>query len=94
MKNQRFIFIILPPSILLIIPLIAMQYTNEVNWGVMDFFVAGILLFGSSLLIEFTFRRVKSCKKKLAVSIIIILVLLVTWAELAVGIFNTPLGGN
>ena len=31
--------------LILFVPLIAMQLTNEVNWDASDFFVAGVLLF-------------------------------------------------
>jgi len=94
MRNRRHILILLIPSILLLLPLIAMQFTNEVNWTLIDFAAAGILLFGTALLIELVIRKVKTSKSKIAISIFILLVFLVTWAELAVGIFGTPLSGN
>lgn len=94
MKNKRHIFIILIPSLLLLLPLIAMQFTNEVNWTLMDFVIAGILLFGTSLLIELVIRKVKTSKYKIAISLFILIVFLTIWAELAVGIFNTPFGGS
>ncbi len=94
MKNRRHILILLIPSILLLLPLIAMQFTSEVNWNLMDFVIAGVLLFGTTLLIELVMRKIKTSKYKVAISIFILIVFLVTWAELAVGIFNIPIGGN
>ncbi|WP_345093950.1 hypothetical protein [Flavobacterium chungnamense] len=80
--------------LLLLIPLIAMQFTNEVNWSVMDFVMAGMLLFGTSLAIEFVLRKVKSTKYRILISGIILLLLFLLWAELAVGIFGSPIAGN
>jgi hypothetical protein len=71
-----------------------MQFTNEVNWSVMDIVMAGILLFGTSLVIEFVLRKVKSNKHRILISGIILLLLFLLWAELAVGIFGSPIAGN
>ena len=79
---------------LLLIPFIAMQFTNEVNWSVFDFIVAGILLFGTSLAIEFVLRKVKNTKHRILICGIILLLLFLLWAELAVGIFGSPIAGN
>lgn len=80
--------------ILLLIPFVAMQFTNDVNWSLMDFMIAGILLFGTSLVIELVLRKVKSTKHRLLISGIILLLLFLLWAELAVGIFGSPIAGN
>ena len=80
--------------LLLLIPFVAMQFTNEVNWSVMDFVMAGILLFGASLVIEFVLRKVKSTKHRILLCVIIIVTLLLIWTELAVGIFGSPVAGN
>lgn len=80
--------------ILLLIPSIAMLFTNEVNWSVRDFAMAGILLFGTGLLIIFVLRKVKSTKKVILISGIILLLLLLVWVELAVGIFGSAMAGN
>lgn len=80
--------------LLLLIPFVAMQFTNEVNWSVMDFVMAAILLFGTSLVIEFVLRKVKSTKHRILICVIIIVILLLIWTELAVGIFGSPVAGN
>jgi hypothetical protein len=80
--------------LLLLIPFVAMQFTNDVNWSLMDFMMAGILLFGTSLVIELALRKVKSTKHRLLISGIILLLLFLLWAELAVGIFGSPIAGN
>jgi hypothetical protein len=80
--------------LLLLIPLTAMQFTNEVNWSIFDFIVAGVLLFGTSLIIDFVLRKVKSTKHRILICGIILLLLFLLWAELAVGIFRSPIAGN
>ncbi|MGB7842196.1 MAG: hypothetical protein WBL21_05355 [Salinimicrobium sp.] len=79
---------------LLLLPLIAMQFTDEVNWSAFDFLVMGILLFGTGLTLEFVMKKVKSSKIKYLIYGIILLAFFLIWAELAVGIFGTPFAGS
>ena len=51
-NNNRLTIILSAAGLLLLLPLVAMQFTNEVNWTFSDFLVAGILLFGTGGLIE------------------------------------------
>jgi len=94
MQNKRLFIIMLTSAILLLIPLIAMQFTDEVNWSLLDFFVAGILLFGSGLMCELTIRKIKKINYRIALCVAILVFFLLIWAELAVGIFGTPLSGQ
>ena len=71
-----------------------MQFTDEVNWSILDFVIAGTLLFGTGVLCELALRKIKSFKYRLAILTCILLVLLAIWAELAVGIFGTPFAGS
>lgn len=79
---------------LLCIPLVAMLFTNEVNWSPFDFIVAGILLVGTGLLLEVILRKVKSTRNRLLLAGFILFLFLVTWLELAVGIFGSPIAGS
>ena len=81
-------------AVLLLIPFIAMQFTSEVRWKFLDFLVAGLLLLSTGLLLEIVFRKIKSKKRRIAVAIAMLIVLLLVWAELAVGIFGTPFAGS
>lgn len=93
-QNQRLTGIVLTAALLLLIPLIAMQFTSEVNWTLSDFVVAGVLLFGTGLMLELVLRKVKQTGRRIALCAVIILALMVIWVELAVGIFGTPFAGN
>jgi peptidoglycan/LPS O-acetylase OafA/YrhL len=89
MQNKRLSIIVLTVALLLLIPLIAMQFTNEVNWNVFDFIAAGVLLLGTGLLCELVIRKVKKTRHRIVFCLAILLALLLFWAELAVGIFGT-----
>ncbi|WP_179008507.1 hypothetical protein [Winogradskyella forsetii] len=92
--NKRRIAISSLIILILLVPLIAMQFTQEVNWTVFDFIVAATLLTITGLAIDFIFEKVKFKNKRILITIIIIAILMIIWVELAVGIFNTPLGGS
>ena len=94
MKNKRLIGIVITVALLLLIPLIAMQFTDEVNWTLFDFIVAGVLLLATGLMCEFVIRQVNKIEYRIAICLAILAALLLIWAELAVGIFGTPLGGT
>ena len=102
MKNQetlslgklRMIIILSVTAFLLSIPMVAMQFTNEVDWTLSDFVTAGILLLSTGLAIELVIRNLKAGALRTIVLVVILLVLFLIWAELAVGIFGTPFAGN
>ena len=75
-------------ALILIVPLVAMQFTDEVNWTRSDFVVAGVLLFGSALIYELATNNMTNTNNRLAVGIVVAAVLLWLWAELAVGVFT------
>jgi VIT1/CCC1 family predicted Fe2+/Mn2+ transporter len=80
---------------LLSLPLLAMQFTSEVNWSVFDFLVAGIMLIGFGSLLSFiSGRKIYSLTTRKAAIILAIITFLCIWLELAVGVFNTPIAGN
>ncbi len=90
MKNKRLKIILTVVAILLLIPFIAMQFTNEVAWSGFDFLLMGILLLSTGLLCELIMRKVTRTKHRIALCLAVVAVFLIVWAELAVGIFGTP----
>ena len=94
MNNKRLIIILLTTIIILLITLIAMQFTDEVMWTLSDFVIAAVLLLSTGLAIDLIIREVKSTKYQIALSLTIIVILFLIWAELAVGILGTPLCGH
>ena len=94
MKNKRLVIIFTIILLVLMIPFIAMQFTDEVNWGVADFIVMGILLAIVGLGIEIVMRKIKTKDNRILLVGAIVLAFLLIWAELAVGIFGTPFAGS
>lgn len=87
-QNKRLIVIISIIVFILLIPLIAMQFTDEVNWTAFDFAAAAVLLFSAGLLCELALRKIRDVKYRVAACGVLLTALLVIWAELAVGIFS------
>ncbi|WP_316850781.1 hypothetical protein [Pedobacter agri] len=71
-----------------------MQFTNEVNWTTEDFVAAGILLLSTGLAIELVIRNIKTGTSRTITLIIILIALFLIWAEMAVGIFGSPIAGS
>ncbi len=94
MKNKGLIIILSAVVILLLIPFIAMQFTNEVDWKILDFVIMGVLLTGTGLLCELVIRKVNSVKNRIIICGVILFVFFLIWAELAVGIIGTPFAGS
>ncbi|WP_316738976.1 hypothetical protein [Pedobacter aquatilis] len=92
--KQRVTIILVVIATILSIPLIAMQFNNEVKWGLLDFVVAGTLLLTTGLAIELVIRNVKTPRARAILFFIILLALFLIWAELAVGIFGSPIAGS
>ncbi len=90
--NKRFFIILFIIVCLLLMPFIAMQITNEVNWTLFDFTAASFLLFGTGTLCELVMRKVKNKKHRIILCLAILFFLLLIWAELAVGVFGSANG--
>lgn len=73
---------------LLAVPALVMQFTHEFNWGPEDFAAAGVLLGLAGLGLEWAARAMISRTARLVIAAGVLALLLVVWAELAVGIFN------
>jgi len=92
--NQRSLILYSLPFVILSIPLIAMQFTSEVSWTLSDFAIMGILLFLTVFTIDLVLKKVKTFTSRLIIVSVILIVLMLAWAEMAVGIFGSPIAGN
>jgi hypothetical protein len=79
---------------LLLVPFIGSQFSQEVHWSGFDYFIAAILLGGTSFLLDFVLTKAKNKQSRWAWGILVLLTLALIWAELAVGVFGTPLAGS
>lgn len=94
MQNYRFLITILVTAILLLIHSLAMFFTDEVNCILSDFIIASIFLFGAGFLVELVRKKIKNKKHRKTIYIFLFVVFLLTWVELAVGLFGTPFAGS
>lgn len=76
-------------ALILLVPLTAMQFTDEVRWTLFDFVFAGALLFGVGLAYELFARNARDLAYRAATAIALAAVLLLTWINAAVGIIGS-----
>ena len=81
-------------GIILLIPMIAMQFTDEVNWSFLDFIIMGIMLSITGLALGIIIKKIKDYKYRNIFITIIVMIFLLIWAELGVGLFGTPFAGD
>jgi hypothetical protein len=92
--SKRQVVILSSIFALLAIPFTAMQFSSEVNWSLFDFVVVGGLLLALGFAIDLAIRKTKTINKRYLVITAIVVLFLLIWAELAVGVFGTPLAGS
>ena len=73
---------------LLALPAIAMQFTNEVNWGPGDFLVMGAMLLTLGIGLEIVFAKLRNRRARFIAGALMLSLFLLVWAELAVGILD------
>ena len=69
------------------------MYINDFNWSLVDFIIMGVLIFSCLFFTDFIRKKFSGIKEKLAI-IIVVIVFILLWAELAVGIFGSPFAGS
>ena len=93
-RSRRPCYFLLAVPAVLLIPLVAMQFTTEVNWGALDFLVMGVLLTVLLLTLNLVIRRYRRPGQRLFLVVLCVGAFLLLWAELAVGIFGTWFAGS
>ena len=68
-ENKRLKAILAIGTLLLLIPFIGMQFSNEIDWKLNDFIIAGVLLYGTGLIIELILRKVNKQKDRMLLTI-------------------------
>ncbi|CAN5822657.1 hypothetical protein BH23ACT11_BH23ACT11_26560 [soil metagenome] len=76
-------------ALLLLVPLLAMQFTGEVVWTLFDFVFAGALIFGTGLTYVLVARRIDKIAYRAAVGVALAAAFILVWANGAVGIIGT-----
>ncbi|PWF39125.1 hypothetical protein C7C56_027220 [Massilia glaciei] len=92
--SKQLMIVMFVVAAILLVPLVAMQFTSEVNWDIFDFAVMGILLLGTGTAFVVGARMFTATKARVILGIVLGLTLFLVWAELAVGVFGTPFAGS
>jgi hypothetical protein len=92
--NKNIVRIAIGTGLILMIPLIAMQVSDEWNWGPLDFVFAGILLFGTGLVFDLVARKCSTIAYRAAVAIACVTGFLLLWVNAAVGFIGDEDAAN
>jgi len=76
------------PAGLLLLPAVAMQFSDEVDWNAFDFIFAAILFGSVGLIVELTVRSSPSIAFRAAVFVALAAAFLIIWVNGAVGIIG------
>lgn len=82
-------YLLLATIAILMIPLIAMQFSGEVDWTLSDFIFAGILIFGTGLTYKLITWKYKDIAFRIAVGFALFSGFFLIWSNLAVGIIGS-----
>ena len=93
MNNYQKIYLIIFGTLLSII-LLFNFISDEFNWNVFDFIIFIIMMIFALASFELVSRITKKEKSQKILFALIIIVFLLIWAELGVGIFNSPFAGD
>jgi hypothetical protein len=88
-QNKRLIGIIFAAALILLVPLVAMQFTEEVNWDLFDFAFMGALLLGTGLAYDLAARRAGTMAYRAAVGVALAAAFLLVWINGAVGLIGS-----
>ena len=89
-NTYRFVVgVALATAFILMLPLLAMQVTDQVVWDLADFAVAGALLVGTGLMYELAARKAGNIAYRAAVGVALAAALLLVWLNFAVGVIGT-----
>ena len=76
-------------ALLLLLPLVAMQFTNEVDWDAADFTIFGAMLLIAGAAFEAASRMSGNKAYRAAVGVALAAAFILVWMNLAVGIIGT-----
>jgi hypothetical protein len=64
------------------------------NWSIADFVVAVAILLIAGASFWLVVKKARSTKSRIVFVSILVLIIALVWAELAVGLFNSPFAGS
>lgn len=73
-------------AILLLLPMVAMRFTDAVDWTAFDFAAAALLLTGGAIAYDMATRKARSGRSRVVAGAAVLLFVVILWAQGAVGI--------
>jgi hypothetical protein len=75
------------PLMLLIFPLIGTILSDQVDWGILDFLIMGVILLFVGIATAVVSQKINPPRKRLFFIVVILFIFFLLWTELAVGVF-------
>lgn len=93
--SQSILIVAIITTAILMVPLVAMQFTPEVDWSALDFALMGVLIFGTGLAFVLITRGGANIIFRAGAGLTLGATLLMIWANLGVGLIGSgPNAGN
>lgn len=89
MENKSSLLILLLPTLVLLVPLGAMQITDDVAWGFSDFAVAWVLMTSVGFTYKWLTKQRSDHTYRLAAGLALSTVFILIWGNLAVGLIGS-----
>ena len=89
MKNKTILGLMLVPAFVLLVPLVAMQFTTEVNWTASDFMVAWFLMAGAGFAYQLATGQTRQLAYRAAAGMAVATAFILVWINLAVGLIGS-----
>ena len=85
---KNVIYLALVTASILMVPLVAMQFTDEVMWTLSDFVFAGILIFGTGLLYQLATGLTANTAYRAGMGLALATTFILLWINGAVGVIG------
>jgi len=80
--------VVIGTLLVLLVPFLAMQFTDEVRWDAADFITIGALLMAAGSVYTFVISRLHNKVRRQIFGAALLLAVMLIWIELAVGILD------
>lgn len=87
--QNSFVRVAIATALILLVPLVAMLFTDSFNWGLLDFIITGALLFIAGLTYELITKRAGNMVYRAAFAVAIATAAFLFFSNLAVGVIGS-----
>ena len=94
MQRKNYIRVLLITLFLLVFFYLGNEFNNAVKWQLDDFLIAGGFILAVGLILEWAIEQFGGRYKRMLFTLSMLFLIFLLWAELGVGIFNTPIAGR